>query len=105
MWRGKSIKRSARSTLRGEPAPTRKWLDKYRSINALAESFNGLYKTELIRHQGPWRGLDDVEYATLEYVDWFNHRRLHGELGMRPPAEFEASQARQTMPPLLAASQ
>ena len=57
--------------------------------NALAESFNGLYKAELIRHRGPWRGLDDVEYATLEYVDWFNHRRLHGELGMIPPAEFE----------------
>ena len=52
--------------------------------NALAESFNGLYKTELIRHAGPWRGLDDVEYATLEYVDWFNHRRLHGELGHDP---------------------
>ncbi len=73
--------------------------------NALAESFNGLYKTELIRHQGPWRGLDDVEYATLEYVDWFNHRRLHGELGMRPPAEFEASPARHALLPLLAASQ
>jgi putative transposase len=73
--------------------------------NALAESFNGLYKTELIRHRGPWRGLDDVEYATLEYVDWFNHRRLHGELGLRPPAEFEALQASQTNPPLLAASQ
>ncbi len=58
--------------------------------NALAESFHGLYKTELIRHAGPWRGLDDVEFATLEYVDWFNHRRLHGELGMTPPAEFEA---------------
>ena len=58
--------------------------------NALAESFNGLYKTELIRHRGPWRGLDDVEFATLDYVDWFNHRRLHGELGMLPPAEFEA---------------
>lgn len=43
--------------------------------NALAESFNGLYKTELIRHRGPWRGLDDVEYATLESIDWFNHRR------------------------------
>jgi hypothetical protein len=39
---------------------------------------------------GPWRGLDDVEYATLEYVDWFNQRRLHGEIGMIPPAEFEA---------------
>jgi putative transposase len=58
--------------------------------NALAESFNGLYKTELIRHRGPWSSLDDVEYATMEYVDWFNRRRLHGELGMIPPAEFEA---------------
>jgi putative transposase len=58
--------------------------------NALAESFHGLYKAELIRHDGPWRGLDDVEFATLEYVDWFNHRRLHGELGMVPPAEYEA---------------
>jgi len=57
--------------------------------NALAESFNGLYKTELIRHAGPWRGLDDVEYATLEYIHWFNHQRLHGELGMIPPSEFE----------------
>ena len=58
--------------------------------NALAESFNGLYKAELI-HQRPWQGLNDVEYETLEYVDWFNHRRLHGEIGMLPPAEFEAS--------------
>ena len=58
--------------------------------NALAESFNGLYKAELIRRCGPWSGLDDVEYATLEYVDWFNRRRLHGELGMIPPVEFEA---------------
>ncbi len=57
--------------------------------NALAESFNGLYKTEVIRRRGPWRGLDDVEYATLEYVDWFNHRRLHSELGMIPPVELE----------------
>jgi putative transposase len=73
--------------------------------NALAESLGGLYKTELIRHRGPWRGLDDVEYATLEYVDWFNHRRLHGELGRRPPAELEALQASQATSPLLAASQ
>jgi putative transposase len=73
--------------------------------NALAESFNGLYKTELIRHRGPWRGLDDVEYATLEYVDWFNHRRLHGELGMLPPAEFEALHARQATPPPMAVAQ
>ena len=48
--------------------------------NALAESFNGLYKWELIYPRGPWRGLDDVEFATLGYVDWFNHRRLHGEI-------------------------
>ena len=61
--------------------------------NALAESFHGLYKAELIRHEGPWQGLDDVEFATLEYVDWFNHHRLHGELGMIPPAEFEARYA------------
>jgi putative transposase len=73
--------------------------------NALAESFNGLYKTELIRHVGPWRGLDDVEYATLEYVDWFNHRRLHGELGMITPAEFEATFVQQPAMPLLASSQ
>jgi putative transposase len=72
--------------------------------NALAESFNGLYKTELIRHGGPWRGLDDVEYATLEYVDWFNHRRLHGELGMLPPAEFEAAY-QPSAPALVAGSQ
>ncbi len=58
--------------------------------NALAESFNGLYKTELIRHEGPWQGLEDVEYATLAYVDWFNQRRLHGELGLIPPVEYEA---------------
>lgn len=73
--------------------------------NALAESFNGLYKTELIRHRGPWRGLEDVEYATLDYVDWFNRRRLHGELGMVPPAEFEASYDAEQQPLPLAASQ
>ena len=73
--------------------------------NALAETIIGLYKAELIRHRGPWRGLEDVEYATLEYVDWFNHRRLHGELGMVPPAEFEAAYHDQTMPARLASSQ
>src|SRR5258707_782584 len=49
--------------------------------NALAESFNGLYKTEVIRPHRPWRGLDDVEDATLEHVDWFHQRRLHAEIG------------------------
>ena len=59
--------------------------------NALAESVNGLYKTELIRRQGPWRHADHVEMATLTYVDWFNTRRLHSELGDIPPNEFEAN--------------
>jgi putative transposase len=57
--------------------------------NAAAESVIGLFKTELIRRRGPWRGLDDVELATLEWVDWFNHRRLHGYCQNVPPAEFE----------------
>ncbi|MEU3167234.1 IS3 family transposase [Streptosporangium sp. NPDC006930] len=58
--------------------------------NALAESFNGLFKAELIRRYGPWRSMDDVELATLEYLDWFNHRRLHTACGNIPPAEYEA---------------
>jgi putative transposase len=58
--------------------------------NAVAESTIGLYKTELVRPQGPWRGLDDLELATLEYLDWYNHRRLHGACGDLPPAEYEA---------------
>ncbi len=59
--------------------------------NALAETVNGLYKTEVIRHRGPWKGWDDVEFATLEWVDWFNHRRLLEPIGDVPPAEFEAA--------------
>jgi putative transposase len=59
--------------------------------NALAETIIGLYKTELIRRRGPWRGLDEVEYATLEWVDWFNHRRLLEPIGHIPPAELEAA--------------
>jgi len=57
--------------------------------NALAETINGLYKTEVIRHRGPWGHIDDVEYATLEWVDWFNNRRLLEPIGNVPPAEFE----------------
>ena len=57
--------------------------------NAMAETMFGLYKTELVRNKGAWRGLDDLELATLEWVDWFNHRRIHHELGRIPPAEFE----------------
>jgi putative transposase len=59
--------------------------------NALAETIIGLYKTELIRRRAPWRDLDEVEYATLEWVDWFNHRRLLAPIGHVPPAEFEAA--------------
>ncbi len=58
--------------------------------NALAETIIGLYKTEVIRKSGPWKNLEEVEFATLEWVDWFNHRRLLGSIGDMPPAEFEA---------------
>jgi transposase InsO family protein len=58
--------------------------------NALAETMIGLYKTELIHRRGPWRNLDEVEYATLEWVDWFNNRRLLEPIGNVPPAEHEA---------------
>ena len=66
--------------------------------NALAETIIGLYKTELIRRRGPWKALDDVEYATLEWVDWFNHRRLLEPIGHVPPAEFEATYWRKQSP-------
>ncbi len=58
--------------------------------NALAETINALYKTEVIRQRGPWRNLEDVEFATLEWVDWFNDRRLLEPIGNIPPAEAEA---------------
>jgi putative transposase len=58
--------------------------------NALAESVIGLFKTEVIRRLGPWRHLEAVEFATLDWVDWFNHRRLLGPIGYVPPAEYEA---------------
>jgi putative transposase len=57
--------------------------------NAMAEKINGLFKTEIIRRRGPWKGLDDVEYATLEWVHWFNTACLLEPLGYVPPAEFE----------------
>lgn len=58
--------------------------------NALAETINGLYKAELIRQQGPWRGVEAVEFATLKWVDWFNNRRLMETIGHVPPAELES---------------
>jgi transposase InsO family protein len=59
--------------------------------NALAESINGLYKTEVIGRRGPWRNIDAIEYATLVWIDWFNNRRLLEPLGYVPPAEYEAA--------------
>jgi transposase InsO family protein len=58
--------------------------------NALAETINGLYKAEVIHRRGPWRSFEAVEFATLEWVDWFNHRRLLEPIGNMPPAEAEA---------------
>ncbi len=58
--------------------------------NALAESVIGLFKAEVIRRKGPWRTLEAVEFATLTWVDWFNHRRLLEPIGYMPPAEYEA---------------
>jgi putative transposase len=64
--------------------------------NAMAEAFNSLFKAECIRNpvmrpKGGWRSVSDVEIGVAEYVDWFNHRRLHGEIGLIPPAEFETN--------------
>jgi hypothetical protein len=66
--------------------------------NALAETIIGLYKTELVHRRGPWKGIDQVEYATLEWVDWLNHRRLLEPIGYVPPAEFEAAYGRREAP-------
>ncbi len=69
--------------------------------NAMAESVIGLFKTEVIRHGGPWRSLDDVEFATLEWVAWFNTCRLMEPLGYLPPAEYEMQFERLAAPLLL----
>ena len=63
--------------------------------NAMAEAFNSLFKAECIRNpvmrpRGGWGGVGEVEIAVAEYIDWFNHRRIHGEIGYVPPAEYEA---------------
>jgi putative transposase len=64
-------------------------LTRHRSINALAETGVGLYKTELIHRRGPWRSLEQVELATAEWIEWWNQHRLHSADGDRPPAEYE----------------
>jgi transposase InsO family protein len=71
--------------------------------NALAETINGLFKTEVIRRRGPWRTMEAVEFATLEWVDWYNTRRLLEPIGNMPPAEAEARYYAQIEAPALAA--
>lgn len=66
--------------------------------NALAETVNGLYKAELVYHQGPWKNADDLELATLVWVDWFNNTRLHSALAYRTPAEAETEYYRHNTP-------
>ena len=71
--------------------------------NALAETVIGLFKTEVVHRRGPWRSIDDVEYATLEWVDWFNNRRLLEPLGYVPPVEFESAYYSKKAPVVAAA--
>jgi len=71
--------------------------------NALAETINGLYKAEVIHRRGPWRNFEAVEFATLEWVDWFNNRRLLEPIGNIPPAEAEEQYYARLDPPAMAA--
>jgi transposase InsO family protein len=71
--------------------------------NALAETINGLYKAEVIHRRGPWRSFEAVEFATLEWVDWFNNRRLLEPIGHIPPAEAEARYYATNKPQAIAA--
>jgi len=66
--------------------------------NAMAEAFNSLFKAELVRNRGPWKSIDDLEIAVAEYIDWFNFRRLHGEIGLVPPVEYETMYRSTTLP-------
>ena len=66
--------------------------------NALMESTIGLYKTEVIKPRRPWRTLAQVELATAEWIDWYNHRRLHSAIGYTPPTEYESMFYAQTTP-------
>src|SRR3954471_24787138 len=68
--------------------------------NAMAEALNSLFKAELVRNKGPWRDINHLEVAVAEWVDWYNQRRLHGELGHVPPAEYERLNAATRQPEL-----
>ncbi len=89
-----SIRYTERLSEAGIEASTGSVGDSY--DNALAETINGLYKTEIIHKRAPWRTVDEVEYATLEWVDWFNNRRLLEPIGNTPPAEYEKLYYKQT---------
>jgi putative transposase len=88
-----SIRYTDRLTENGVTASVGSVGDSY--DNALAETVIGLFKTEVIYARGPWRSLEAVEYATLKWVDWFNHRRLLEPIGYLPPAQFEQEYYRQ----------
>jgi putative transposase len=91
-----SIRYSARLLEAGAVASIGTVGDSY--DNALAESSIGLYKTECTQFEGPWRGVDDLELATLSWVSWFNHNRLHSSIGNVPPIEYENQYYRQNNP-------
>lgn len=84
-----SIRYTSRLVEAGVKASTGTVGDSY--DNAMAETINGLYKTEVIRRRSSWRNLEEVEWATLEWVDWFNNRRILSPIGYLPPAEAEAN--------------
>jgi putative transposase len=96
-----SIRYSERLTQEGIQASVVSTGDSY--DNALAETIIGLYKTEVIRRRGPWRNIEAVEFATLEWVDWFNNRRLLEPIGNVPPVEFERAYYRRQEGQALAA--
>lgn len=92
----RAVRYTQRFTEAGDVASVGSRGDSY--DNALAEAFNSLFKAELIRNKGPWRSIDDLEIAVAEYIDWFNYRRLHGEIGMIPPVEVEQPTTIHTSP-------
>lgn len=55
----------------------------------MAEAFNSIFKAEFVRNRGPWKKIDDLQVAVAEYIDWYNHRRLHRQIGLVPPVEYE----------------
>lgn len=71
-------------------------------VDAGSQAFNSLIKAELLRNKGPRKGIDDLEIAAAEYLDWFNHRRLHGEISLVPPVELETEHYRHNPTPATA---